>query len=125
MARAWIWGHLAEKHMSADQAHVVVLLTSELVTNALTHSKSRHGEVTVLLQVSQYCVRVDVMDDGSAGGPVLGPTRVDAENGRGLVLVDQLAHRWGDYFEASGRAVWFEVERQLPAGNGAIFEHAS
>jgi anti-sigma regulatory factor (Ser/Thr protein kinase) len=88
---------------------VAVLLTSELVTNAIRHES---GE-TVLLTVS--CsgdeLRVDVQDS-SCSLPVPMDVPADAETGRGLMLVASLSAEWGYYRTASGKAVYFTLACQ-------------
>jgi len=93
----------------------VVLLTSELVANAIRHSDSGRlpdGTVTVTLsEPADGIFRVEVVD---AGSPAAEPrARLDAdpvsEGGRGLYLVDLLADKWGSHLYDNGRVVWFEV----------------
>ena len=71
---------------------VAVLLTSELVTNAIRHEA---GE-TVTLAITCSCdqLRVDVHDT-SCSLPVPVDAPADAETGRGLMLVDSLSAEWG------------------------------
>jgi serine phosphatase RsbU (regulator of sigma subunit)/anti-sigma regulatory factor (Ser/Thr protein kinase) len=88
-----------------QQAFVAGLLTSELVTNALRHAE---GELRLELAVRDGCLRVDV-SDGSHASPRLRPPSAEDEHGRGLLLVDALADRWGSEALASGKRVWFEV----------------
>jgi anti-sigma regulatory factor (Ser/Thr protein kinase) len=85
---------------------VAALLTSELVTNAIRHEP---GE-TVMLAVtcSGDEVRVDVHDT-SRRLPVLVDAPVDAETGRGLMLVATLSADWGIYRTPAGKAVYFTL----------------
>jgi anti-sigma regulatory factor (Ser/Thr protein kinase) len=96
---------------------VAVLLTSELVTNAIRHEPGR----SVMLVISSSCdqLRVDVFDT-SRLWPVLVETPVDAETGRGLMLVATLSANWGFYPTPAGKAVYFTLAFQPdPAeGNG-------
>ena len=84
---------------------VAILLTSELVTNAVTHasvSTSRNRKaarrgftaeaVLLVIAADEAGLRVDV-HDGSGDLPVLGdcPAEADAETGRGLLLVTSLS----------------------------------
>jgi hypothetical protein len=98
---------------------VAVLLTSELVTNAIRHET---GE-TVLLVVTRGCgqFRVDVHDTSrSLPVPVDAPT--DAEAGRGLMLAASLSTDWGFYRTSAGKAVYFMLAFQadLDEGNDRI-----
>ena len=48
-----------------------------------------------------------LVEDASAAPPELQPDSVDAESGRGLVLVDTLAESWGWNRTSTGKIVWF------------------
>jgi anti-sigma regulatory factor (Ser/Thr protein kinase) len=109
-ARAVVARALAGCPAAAD----VVLLTSELATNAIKHSASgRGGRFTIAISHGPGRVRVTVTDNGSAGHPALAAAEELATSGRGLVLVDFLADRWG-YAQSKGirdpGAVWFELD---------------
>jgi anti-sigma regulatory factor (Ser/Thr protein kinase) len=101
---------------------VAVLLTSELVANAITHGTGPDGD-SILLTVAcdSARLRVDVHDD-SGDLPVLSECLLDAEteSGRGLLLVTSLSAEWGFYPTAAGKAVYFTLE--FPA---AVHEPAS
>jgi anti-sigma regulatory factor (Ser/Thr protein kinase) len=86
------------------------LLTSELVTNAIqhTHSGVPGGTVTVVVIGISGGVLVEVVDDGSAGTPVVKDDLYAAE-GHGLFLVQQLAAQWGYLRDPSGTTVWFHL----------------
>jgi len=89
-----------------------VLLTSELVTNAIAH------EVTGIITLAITCpcdqLRVDVHDT-SRVLPVLVDAAVDAETGRGLMLVTTLSAEWGFYRTPAGKAVYFTLAFQPDA----------
>ena len=96
--------HLADCP-AADDA---VLLTSELVTNAIAHTASgRGGKVIVTVYRGDTGVRVDVLDDGSDQAPVVHPVGEARESGFGLGLVDLMADRWGHCGGRRSRVVWF------------------
>ena len=88
---------------------VAVLLTSELVTNAIRYEA---GEA-VMLVITSACgqLRVDVHDT-SCSVPVPVEEPADAETGRGLILVASLATQWGFYPTAAGKAVYFTLAFQ-------------
>jgi anti-sigma regulatory factor (Ser/Thr protein kinase) len=92
---------------------VAVLLTSELVTNAIRREPGK--SVTLTIACSQGQLRVDVYDT-SRFLPVLQDTPADAEAGRGLMLVATLSEEWGYYRTPAGKAVYFTLG--LPDGNG-------
>jgi anti-sigma regulatory factor (Ser/Thr protein kinase) len=101
---------------------VAVLLTSELVTNAVTHATVNRNRkaaergmtgqsVLLVIAADDAGLRVDV-HDGSADLPVVSSylAEADAETGRGLLLVTSLSAEWGFYRTAGGKAVYFTLE---------------
>lgn len=93
---------------AADDA---VLLTSELVTNAVTHTASgRGGKIVVTVYRAGTRVRVEVRDDGSDQVPVVRAYGLAEESGCGLGLVELMAHCWGYRGGQRGRIVWFMLE---------------
>jgi anti-sigma regulatory factor (Ser/Thr protein kinase) len=100
---------LGDGHPAAE---TVMLLVSELVTNAITHSKSGApgGTVTVALCAGSAGILVQVRDDGGALEPCVSTiSGTDAEHGYGLLLVDALADRWGTISTPEGRVTWCRV----------------
>jgi anti-anti-sigma factor len=91
----------------------LVLLTSELVTNAVVHPRGV-GDSPIGLRVTVYGdrVRVEVEDRGE-GFQRVAPALPEGERGRGLFLVDRFSDRWGServQTEAGPRfRVWFEL----------------
>jgi anti-sigma regulatory factor (Ser/Thr protein kinase) len=94
--------------LSDNVAGDVELLASEVIANAVLHGR---GPVTVGLERSDHLVRVEVSDT-SADLPALQPSEdLLAERGRGFLLVDRVASRWGfERRQGDGKTVWFEVE---------------
>jgi anti-sigma regulatory factor (Ser/Thr protein kinase) len=94
---------------------IAVVLTSELVTNALRHEA---GE-TITLTITCVCdqLRVDVHDSSSCT-PVLEEAPADAEAGRGLMLVASLSAEWGFYRTPAGKAVYFTLLPRADADGG-------
>ncbi len=94
---------------------VAVLLTSELVTNAIRHEAGP----SVLLTITCICglLRVDVHDT-SCSVPVLVHAPADAEAGRGLMLVASLAADWGCHRTPAGKAVYFTLASDADADAG-------
>lgn len=96
-------------------ADTAVLLTNELVTNSLQHSRSRRhgGVIAITLITTPAGIRTEVADEGGATAPALRPSEARppelTEDGRGLQLVDMLADRWGCCCETSGTVTWFEL----------------
>jgi serine/threonine-protein kinase RsbW len=89
---------------------VVELLVSELVTNAVRHGASDpHESILVRAHRTDGAVRVEVCDEGGGfahrgeAPPSMQP------GGRGLLLVDTLASRWG-VRPGHPNCVWFEAD---------------
>ncbi|MGI5320882.1 ATP-binding protein [Actinomadura nitritigenes] len=79
------------------------LLASELITNALRYAPGPI-ELRLLFERTLVC---EVLDR-SAALPRLRRAEDDDENGRGLLVVSQIAHRWGTRRTAAGKVVWCE-----------------
>jgi len=92
-------------------AETAVLLTSELVTNAVRHSRSRRpgGTVSLLILESPDGVRVEVTDDGCDDGVPVVKADAFASDGHGLMLVQSLAAQWGYLRSGAGTTVWFRL----------------
>ncbi|MGH9067401.1 MAG: ATP-binding protein [Acidimicrobiales bacterium] len=86
-------------------AWAAVLLTSEVVTNAILHARSA---TEVHLSAGPGSVTVEVTDDGE-GIPDLDPKGEMAEAGRGLAMVGALAEEWGVVRTEAGNIVWFRL----------------
>ncbi len=109
-ARRFVSGLLGDNWPSADE---VTLLTSEIVSNAVQHSGSGDGgELEVAVSMDGRSVRVEVRDQGGVSAPQITETGngIDVPaDGRGLMIVDVLADRWGYDGGEHGRVVWFEI----------------
>jgi serine/threonine-protein kinase RsbW len=86
-----------------------LLCVSELATNAVLHSRSGGpgGRFTVIAAVRAGRLRVGVTDEGGAWGQ---ERDGGGQSGRGLLIVGQLASRWGRDDGGAGRTVWFEID---------------
>jgi anti-sigma regulatory factor (Ser/Thr protein kinase) len=104
-ARRFVAAALRRWGCPDDFIELVLLLTSELVTNAYRHART---ETRVSVRLDDDCARVEVRDVGR-GEPELRPRDTDRVDGRGLQIVDALADRWGYHSNAGGTAVWFEL----------------
>jgi anti-sigma regulatory factor (Ser/Thr protein kinase) len=128
-ARRWARARLLGSGITADEplAETLLLLISELVTNAVVHTGCP-AVVRMLLPVPHRegdgcgpgrgtgagrcngTVRVEVAD-ASDRPPAPRHARGDDTGGRGLELVDGLADRWGWQREGAGKRIWCEVDR--------------
>jgi len=107
-ARTFVAEAIGLRHPRADEA---LLLTSELVTNAVTHSRSRlpGGTVKVAVAAKALALLISVTDNGSDGTlPVI--RRLEfGEHGNGLLLADAIADFWGFDHHSSRTIVWFKL----------------
>ncbi|MEU1401500.1 ATP-binding protein [Streptomyces sp. NPDC005728] len=125
-ARRWARSRLAGSGIEADEALAenLILLVSELVTNAVVHT----GCPAVLRLslpsdvVDSATVRLEVAD-ASSRAPVPRCAAGDATGGRGLALVDCLADRWGWNPEGSGKSIWCELDRCSQPEEGAAMAY--
>jgi anti-sigma regulatory factor (Ser/Thr protein kinase) len=108
-ARAFVDSILGSGHPRADVAR---LLVSELVTNAVQHTRSRRPGGTVTLVVIDLAsgLRVEVTDEGSTRSVPVVRDDMLATDGRGLFLVQSLADEWGYLREPEGTTVWFRLD---------------
>jgi anti-sigma regulatory factor (Ser/Thr protein kinase) len=108
-ARAFVARTLSA-HRPGTDADTATLLTSEIVTNAIVHTKSgvEGGTVTIVVIGIPRGVLVEIIDSGSAGSPVV-KGDLYATDGHGLFLVQNLAAQWGYLREPAGTTVWFHL----------------
>ncbi|MFD8379494.1 ATP-binding protein [Streptomyces sp. NPDC059679] len=94
----------------------VTLIASELVTNAVRHGRvpgrDFHVRLTAPPTNTGPVIRIEVSDTRAEKRPTLTTAAPDAETGRGLYLVSQLAERWAvgpRRGGAPGKTVWAEI----------------
>ncbi len=104
-ARRFAERTLEEWSVDGERFETARLLVSELVANAVTHAET---EVSVHLDLTAERLRVEVRDR-AAGEPRAQQPRHDDPTGRGLMIVDALADRWGVEPTPPGKTVWFEL----------------
>ena len=122
-ARHWAARTFERWELTGDAVIDAVLLTSELVTNAVLHART---VLAVSVAVADGVVEVGVSDaDRRVPRPgrtapaepswsqrisswLVGDPNL-AERGRGLLLVDQIADEWGVAQVAHGKQVWFRL----------------
>ncbi|HEV2999919.1 MAG TPA: ATP-binding protein [Solirubrobacteraceae bacterium] len=85
----------------------LMLVVSELVTNAVRHARGERFEVR--LDIRPDALRLEVHDEGGGFDPRIAPS-ADGTGGYGLYIVDRLADRWG-VESAGGSVIWLEVDR--------------
>ena len=110
LVRRSIAADLAGRAIAAEHIDDVVLVASELVSNAVMHTAGDQldDELDVLWDVQPDCVVVQVTD-ASPDLPRRRPTNPADARGRGLSIVAALALDWGVRRTESGKQVWARV----------------
>ncbi|WP_433400303.1 ATP-binding protein [Streptomyces sp. CA-146814] len=85
------------------------LIVSELATNALLHGAIRGRLFRVHLTLTEFVLRVAVRDPRGERLPCLRQPDGDDRYGRGLLIVAQLADRWGVEPRTVGKSVFAEL----------------
>lgn len=95
------------------QEATLLLLVSELVSNCIRHAGLRADEqIRLRARTDTECAHVEVCDAGRTGRmPAKRDDGTDdlEPGGLGLVLVDEMADRWGVHRDADETCVWFEL----------------
>jgi len=124
-------GHVAAWDLSADPAVVAearrtatgqltrwgldeLVFTTELVVSELVTNAIRYASGPVRLRLIHERTLVCEVVDGGATAPHLRHPRAMDEGGRGLLLVSQLAERWGTRFVPGGKIIWAEQSLTAP-----------
>ncbi|MET8466498.1 ATP-binding protein, partial [Micromonospora zamorensis] len=114
-ARAVVRSVLTESHLD-ELANEALLLTTELTTNAVEHART---ELDIEVVADEIGLTVTVSDFAPGSGDELtvgarnDSTEINevSERGRGLLLVDHFASRWGTTYLPTGKGVWFRLDR--------------
>jgi anti-sigma regulatory factor (Ser/Thr protein kinase) len=94
--------------LAAGRTGDLVLLTSELVTNAVEYSEAGALELTIARGDTFTRIEVSNPNESWAEAPEPQSRDADQEGGWGLFLVEQLSDRWGT--SDSNCTVWFELD---------------
>ncbi|MDX2698993.1 ATP-binding protein [Streptomyces ipomoeae] len=87
-----------------------VQVVAELVTNAATHGYVYGHSFLLKLVWATGTVRIEVADACEKRRPRTRRPEPDAESGRGLLIVEALADRWGVEDRDPGKTVWAELD---------------
>ncbi|MFV2022654.1 SpoIIE family protein phosphatase [Micromonospora sp. LOL_023] len=115
-ARAVVRSVLSDASLD-ELLNEALLLTTELSTNAVVHAGT---ELVIEVVADEVGLTVTVTD--FAAGPIEKVAALPrnerqdisqvSERGRGLLLVDHFASRWGTTHQPSGKGVWFRLDRR-------------
>ena len=108
VARAAIVGFCQNRKVPSGAVAILMLLVSEIVTNAVIHPDApRETSIGFSARIQPNSVRIEVTDQGSGFTPR--PRDPDQlSGGYGLYLLQEQAKRWG-LNQQNGTTVWFEV----------------
>ncbi|MFJ6696562.1 SpoIIE family protein phosphatase [Streptomyces sp. NPDC091272] len=97
-----------------DQVDSAVLMVSEMVTNVLVHTD---GDALLTARATGPLgarrLRVEVTDVSDELPHKRRPGEM-ASSGRGLLLMEMLAHKWGVDPRGRGKSIWFELYEDAP-----------
>ncbi|MEU5366261.1 SpoIIE family protein phosphatase [Streptomyces sp. NPDC005925] len=92
-----------------EQVDSAVLLLSEMLTNVLVHTDN---DALMLAEISgetgRRRIRIEVTDSSDNLPHLRRPGEL-ASSGRGLLLIEVLAHAWGVEPRGQGKSIWFEL----------------
>ncbi|MFG3163846.1 ATP-binding protein [Streptomyces sp. NPDC048232] len=107
------WGILRDGRTASTVASVV----AEFAANAVTHGRTPGRDFALRLTLTPKSVRIEVTDTRPdklplASGRLPELPGTEAESGRGLLLVEALADRWGTGPQSPHtKILWAEVDR--------------
>lgn len=106
-ARRFVTQFCSAAEMPEDICQTAALLTSELVTNAVLHGRSR---TTLYVRKPPPYLRVTVEDHNPELPEIGEHPALSATSGRGLHIVAELSSRWGIEPSGQGKRIWFELD---------------
>ncbi len=111
LARAAVTERCDELGIDGSLAQSLILLVSEVVSNAVRHSSGDPtAPVEMLVTFGEKTIRVSVSDAGEGFTPrPRDPART--HDGYGLYLLEKVSERWG-VESRGGTNVWFELTRE-------------
>lgn len=96
----------------SDTSDAAALIVAELAANAVLHGRVPGRDIALRLTYGPHTIRIEIADPRGERLPHR-PTfaALDADSGRGLLLIDALAARWGvDTKPGPGKTVWAEID---------------
>jgi anti-sigma regulatory factor (Ser/Thr protein kinase) len=110
VGRARHWFRACLRQLPAVDADAAEAVFAEVAANAVRHGR---GRVTVTVEFLGTAVRCAIRDGGWRVPQLTSAWRPDLEDGRGMVIIEALADRWGVRRHLLGKTVWFEI--RVPA----------
>lgn len=108
-ARKQLRGALDGRGVDRQRVQDVLIVTSELVANAVLHGSRRGDRVELAFQVDRHRLSLCVRDAGRGREPHALALGAEGTTGRGLAIVSRLA-RWSEHEVDGGREVRAEMD---------------
>ncbi|WP_405617561.1 ATP-binding protein [Streptomyces sp. NBC_01511] len=96
----------------SDLEDVAQICVSELVANVINHV-GPGTPVTLAVSTDGVHLRIELTDPDTRATPTLLAPMSDAESGRGLMILDAVADRWGVISRSDSKVVWCELATGL------------
>ncbi|MFG2171247.1 ATP-binding protein [Streptomyces niveus] len=100
----------------SDLEDLAQICVSELVANVINHV-GRATPVTLAVSTDGAHIRIELSDPDARAMPTLLAPTSGAESGRGLMILDAVASRWGVIPRADSKVVWCELATGLEVPN--------
>lgn len=106
-ARVFVREQLAGSHLPEDVVADLLVVVSELVSNAVQHGD---GDPRLELRLEGTRVRVDVGDEALDAVPTPRVQDRSASRGRGLMIITAVADQWGHELRGDAKWIWAELD---------------
>ncbi|MFD7691229.1 ATP-binding protein [Streptomyces sp. NPDC059781] len=110
------------EHLGASCPEVQ-LCVSELLTNVINHVGEGTPVTLRLIRTADGRTRVELTDSDPHAWLIARHPDEDDETGRGLLLLDAIARRWGVWLTPAGKTVWCELGVDAPGYTGGSAPH--
>jgi len=107
VARAAVRGYTSDHGLDRQVLEAALLITSELVSNAVLHGTA---PITLCLELGDGALRVEVCDASSSTDSLDGARTGElATTGRGLAIVSAVARNWRVERRVDGKSVAADI----------------
>lgn len=102
-----------------DVTDAAEICVTELVANVIRHVGEGTPSTLVVAMKGTH-VRIGLRDPDARALPTLMSAMPDAESGRGMMMIDAVAARWGVILSGSSKLVWCDLATRLASPSGHI-----
>ncbi|MFP3992170.1 ATP-binding protein [Streptomyces sp. E11-3] len=100
-----------------ELVEVAQLCVSELTSNVINHV-GVGTPTTLAVSMRDTYLRIEMRDPDTGALPTLLHVECDAEEGRGMGVIDVISDRWGVILREESKVVWCELATELTSSNG-------